>query len=100
MLGFLLIVAIVAAVVWYVVRDMNSSFTEKMSANLKKAETKIHSAADINDDGKVTVADAKDALDVNNDGKVTVADVKAAASKTKRAVKKTAKKINPTKKKK
>lgn len=100
MLGFIIIVAVVGTIVWYVVNDMNVSLKEKLTSNLKKAETSVHNLADTNDDGKVNAADVKDVLDVNNDGKVSLSDVKEAAVKTKRAVKKTAKKINPTKKKK
>lgn len=46
---------------------------------------------------KETVSDIKSAADVNGDGKVDVADVKAAATKAKTAAKKTAKRV--TKKK-
>jgi Ca2+-binding EF-hand superfamily protein len=35
--------------------------------------------ADVNNDGKVDVADVKTVADVNNDGKVDAADVKAVA---------------------
>jgi hypothetical protein len=57
--------------------------------------------ADVNQDGKVDLADAKAAVektveavtqvaDANKDGKVDVADVKVVATKAKAAVKKTA----------
>lgn len=53
--------------------------------------------ADVNNDGKVDLADVKAAVektvvavaDVNNDGKVDVADVAVVATKAKAAVKKT-----------
>ena len=65
---------------------------------------------DINDDGKVDLADAKAAVDntvtglaaaadVNKDGVVDVADVKAVAEKAKTAVKKTAAKARSAAKK-
>jgi hypothetical protein len=100
MLGFVLIAAIVVGIVWYVLRDMNVSVKDKLSSTAKKAEASIHSAADVNNDGKVNASDAKTALDVNKDGKVNLKDVKEVAVKTKRVAKNTAKKINATKKKK
>ena len=65
---------------------------------------------DINNDGKVDLADAKAAVDntvtglaaaadVNKDGVVDVADVKAVAEKAKTAVKKTATKARSAAKK-
>ena len=65
---------------------------------------------DVNQDGKVNLADAKAAVektvevvaevaDANKDGKVDVADVKVVATKTKAAVKKTATKAKATVKK-
>ncbi len=100
MLGFLLIAAVAVGIIWYVLRDMNVSLKDKLTSNLKKVEASVHSTVDVNKDGKVNASDAKDVLDVNNDGKVNLKDVKETAVKTKRAVKNTAKKINPTKKKK
>jgi hypothetical protein len=66
--------------------------------------------ADVNQDGKVDLADAKAAVektveavvtvaDANKDGKVDVADVKVAATKAKTAVKKTATKAKAAVKK-
>jgi hypothetical protein len=66
--------------------------------------------ADVNQDGKVDLADAKAAVektveaavtvaDANNDGKVDVADVKVVATKAKTAVKKTATKAKAAVKK-
>jgi hypothetical protein len=66
--------------------------------------------ADVNQDGKVDLADAKAAVektveavvavaDANNDGKVDVADVKATTTKAKAAVKKTATKAKAAVKK-
>ncbi len=66
--------------------------------------------ADVNQDGKVDLADAKAAVeqtvaevtkaaDANQDGKVDAADVKEVAKKTKAAVKKTATKAKATVKK-
>ena len=63
--------------------------------------------ADVNQDGKVDLADAKAAVektvetvtqvaDANKDGKVDVADVKVVATKAKAAVKKTATKTATT----
>jgi hypothetical protein len=63
--------------------------------------------ADVNQDGKVDLADAKAAVektvevvvqaaDVNNDGKVDTADVKVVATKAKAAVKKTVTKTATT----
>lgn len=65
---------------------------------------------DINNDGKVDLADAKavaeqavadvkSVADVNNDGKVDANDAKAAATKAKTAVKKTASKAKAAVKK-
>jgi hypothetical protein len=66
--------------------------------------------ADVNQDGKVDLADVKAAVentveavvavaDTNNDGKVDVADVKVAATKAKAAAKKTATKAKAAVKK-
>ena len=66
--------------------------------------------ADVNQDGKIDLADAKAAVektveavtqiaDANKDGKVDVADVKVVATKAKTAVKKTATKAKAAVKK-
>lgn len=52
MLGFILLVVVAVAIVWYVINDMNQPLA-------KKIETKIHSVADVNKDGVVNVNDAK-----------------------------------------
>ena len=65
---------------------------------------------DVNNDGKVdladakaavdnTVAAAKEAVDVNNDGKVDLADAKAAAEKVTTGVKKASTKVKSAAKK-
>ena len=72
--------------------------------------TNRSTGADVNQDGKVDLADAKAAVektvaevtkaaDANQDGKVDAADVKEVAKKTKAAVKKTATEAKATVKK-
>jgi len=84
MLGFILIVAIVGVIVWYVIKDMNEPLADKIAANAKKTGTEAKNVL-------VNVAD------LNNDGKVNVQDVKHAGATVKETAKKVAKKTRKKK---
>jgi copper chaperone CopZ len=85
MLWLLLALVAVGAFIWYVNRDEKIDSNDDGKAAVEKAVSVAKAAADVNKDGKVDVADVKEA------GKKAKAGAKKAAAKVKKPKLKVAK---------
>ena len=85
-LGLIGSVLAIVVIVWYVVNESNKSAIDSLTAAAKKAELTVTKVADINHDGKLTVADVKAVV---VEAKAKVATIKKAEKKVVDKVKKT-----------